>query len=257
MLTKICLAMLLPIFAAGLPVCGQLRVGIDGDIPMTTLEQMQDNLGFANAQQRMDLFVHLGIDAITAKTMADAWTPSMPTQFRPLRTGMRESMGLIFVPDGPSGTCFLFLLEHSETKSSLVWRVVDRLQPDSWDHSVSLEIAQLRRDGEDDIILHHVDETHGTVFVAGETQVFSVFFGKLVRTLATEDFRNEDRLGEDQKARAEASESRFQRLPGHVWEETRTQSVNGEMTKAERRRWRWSNAELAFHADSFTPLANE
>lgn len=224
---------------------------------MTTLEQMQDNLGFANAQQRMDLFVHLGIDAITAKTMADAWTPSTPTQFRPLRTGTRESMGLIFVPGGPSASCFLYLLQQHGSTAKPTWHVIDHQVLDSWDGTVSLEIAPLRKANVDDIILHHVNETHGTVFVDGETQVFSVFFGKLVRTLATEDFRNEDRLGEDQKARAEASESRFQRLPGHVWEETRTQSVNGEMTKAERRRWRWSNAEHAFHADSFTPLANE
>ena len=100
----------------------------------------------------------------------------------------------------------------------------------------------------DDLVLHHVNYDHGSGILANQTQVFSILSGKLVQTLATQDY-----LVENSIAIRDALEQRstFLRFPNNSLEETRTSTCNDKLKKVERRYWRWSEQEHKFVPGQF------
>ena len=149
-------------------------------------------------------------------------------------------------------SCYLYLLQGSdEYPDNLPWHAIDHQEINCWDGPATLEILPLRRTDEDDLVLHHVNENHGSGVVADQTQIFSILSGKLLQTLATEDFLSQVTLGTvDTLDRR----STFLRFPNNSLEETRTTALNDALKKVERRYWRWSEQKQRFVPSPFLPI---
>jgi hypothetical protein len=229
-----------------------VRVGVDGPIPLGKLDAMESMLDLADAHQKADLLARLGVDPLVAKAAAEALLPGQKIQLFPIRTTSGAHSGIAFLPNGTGISCYLYLLqgsdEHPDTKP---WHAVDHQDINCWDGPASLETMPLRRPDEDDLVLHHVNENHGSGVVADQTQIFSILGGKLVQTLATEDFLTEVTLGTTDTL---DRRSTFLRFPNNSLEETRTTALNDKLKKVERRSWRWSEQKRTFVSTPFLPV---
>jgi hypothetical protein len=106
----------------------------------------------------------------------------------------------------------------------------------------------LRRADADDIVVHHLNDGHGTGIAVGQTKVFSVLDDKLVETMSTEDFLHEWTVGSGQETERHST---FLRFPDRSLEETRTTAINGDLKTVERRFWQWSTQPRKFVAGPF------
>jgi hypothetical protein len=229
-----------------------VRVGVDGPIPLGKLDAMENTLDVADVHQKAELLARLGVDPLVAKAASEALLPGQKIQLFPIRTTGGAPSGIAFLPNGTGISCSLYLLqgsdEHPDTKH---WHAVDHQDINCWDGPASLETMPLRRPDEDDLVLHHVNENHGSGEASDQTQIFSILGGKLVQTLATQDYRFENSMairdGLEQR-------STFLRFPDSSLEETRTTTLNDKLKKVERRSWRWSEQKRTFVSTPFLPV---
>jgi len=229
-----------------------VRVGVDGPIPLGKLDAMENMLDLADAHQKAGLLARLGVDPAIAKVVSEALLPGQKIQLEPIRTKGGVHSGIAFLPSGTGVSCYLYLLQGSdEFPDKLPWHAIDHQEINCWDGPATLEILPLRHSDEDDLVLHHVNENHGSGVVADQTQVFSILGGKLVLTLATEDFLTEVTLGTTDTL---DRRSTFLRFPGNSLEETRTTALNDALKKVERRYWRWSEQKHTFVPTPFLPV---
>jgi hypothetical protein len=246
---SICLA-LCPIHKAA----GQYaRAGVDSDIPLGKLDEMENRLGLADAAQKAGLLARFGVDPVIAKNVADHLLPGDKIELKPIRTAGEVHYGVAFLPSGFEVSCHLYLLQGSDEEPvKMVWHVIGHQNLNCWHGSSSLEIMPLRFANVDDIVLHHVNYDHGSGEVADQTQVFSILNGKLQQTLATQDY-----LFENSMAIRDGLEQRstFLRFPNNALEETRTTAINGKLDKVERRYWHWSGRKKRFLPDRFVSIA--
>jgi len=230
-----------------------MRVGVDGSIPLGKLDDMEDMLGLADGGQRADLLERLGVEPAIAKYAIEEWMPGEKIALHAIRTIGTARYGIAFVPSGVGVSCYLYLLQGSdEDPVKTPWHVVDHQELNCWHGPSSFEIMSLRRRDTDDVVLHHVNEGHGSGYVADQTQVFSVVGGKLVQTLATEDFLMQVTLGTEDELDQTGT---FVRFPDLSLEETRSSSMNDKLRKIERRYWRWSAQERKFVAGRFAVVS--
>lgn len=225
-----------------------VRVGVESPVPFGSLDEMESALQLADANQKADLLVRLGVSSAIANTIAQSLMPGQIIELRPLRSPGKTPYGIVFLPSGTSVCCHLYLLVGSSDPAHPVWHVVDSSHLDCWHGAASLEIAPLRLADADDLLLHHVNEGHGSGYVADQTQVFSILNGKLVRTLVTQDYLLEAGLG-DEPAREQVST--FVRFPMSLLEETRTTAENEGLKTVERRYWYWSQQNQKFLPTAF------
>jgi hypothetical protein len=223
-------------------------VGVDGPIPYGSLGEMESALQLADANQKADLLVRLGVDSAIANKMAQSLMPGQTIELRPLRSPGKMSYGIAFLPSGTSVYCFLYLLAGPANSTGESWHVIDSRQLDCWHGAASLEIAPLRRADADDLLLHHVNEGHGSGYVADQTRVFSILNGKLVQTLVTQDYLLEAGLG-DEPTREQVST--LVRFPMSLLEETRTTAKGETLKTVERRYWYWSQRNQKFLPTAF------
>jgi hypothetical protein len=228
-------------------------VGVDGPIPLGKLEDMENMLGLADAGQKADLLGRLGVESAVAKYAVEHLMPGEKIELQPIRTPGGIHYGVAFLPGGFSISCELYLLQGSdENPAKTPWHVVDHQDLNCWDGSASLEVMSLRRADADDLVIHHVNEDHGSGVVENQTEVFSVLGGKLLQTLATQDFLTQVTLGTDITLE---QRSTFLRFPDLSLEETRTSATNEKLNKVERRFWRWSTEKRRFLAGKFVAVA--
>jgi hypothetical protein len=236
----VCLA-LCPIHKAA----GQYpRVGVDGDIPFGKLDEMENMLDVANTHQKANLLTRLGVDPKIAQYVAEDLLAGKKIELKPLRAKGEAHYGVAYLPGGFRVCGYLYLLQGSdEDPVKKAWHVINHQQFDCWDMAYSFEILPLRQPDVDDIVVHHVNEGHGSNYLADQTQVFSILDGKLQQTLATQDHLDEGGVaGSD----ALEQSSTFLRFPKNSLEETRTTTVNDKLKKVERRYWRWSGQKRKF-----------
>lgn len=230
-----------------------VRVGVDGPIPLGKLDAMENMLDVADAHQKADLLARLGVDPAIAKTAGEGLLPGQKIQLLPIRTTAGAHSGVVFLLSGTGVSCSLYLLQGSdEHPGTMPWHAIDHQQINCWDGTAWLETMPLRQAGEDDLVLHHVNENHGSGVVADQTQIFSILRGKLVETLATEDFLSQVTLGTEDTLE---QRSTFLRFPDNSLEETRTTALNGTLKQVERRFWRWSEQKQRFTPGPFLPVA--
>jgi hypothetical protein len=228
---------------------GQLRVGVDGDIPLGKLDEMEDMLNLAGTGQKAGLLVRLGVDPAIATEVTDHPMPGEKIELKPIRTKGKTDYGVAFLPSGTGVCCHLYLLQGSdEAPVKMAWHVIGHQFLNCWNGSSSLEIMTLRLPDVDDLVLHHVNYDHGSNILINQTQVFSIVDGKLVQTLATQDYRREDAMAF--RGALEQS-STFLRFPGNSLEETRTSTYDDKLKKVERRYWRWSEQKRRFVPSPF------
>src|ERR1039457_157627 len=220
------------------------HLGIDGPIPLGKLDVMENMLDLADAHQKADLLTRLGVDSVIAKDVAEDLLAGKKIELKPLRAKGEAHYGVAYLPGGFRMCGFLYLLQGSdEDPVKKAWHVIDHQQFDCWDMECSFEVLPLRQPDVDDIVVHHVNEAHGSNYLADQTQVFSILNGKLQQTLVTQDHLDEGGVaGSD----ALEQSSTFLRFPNNVLEETRTTTVTYELKKVERRYWRWSEQQRKF-----------
>lgn len=241
----VCLA-LFPIHEA---TAQYVRVGVDGDIPLGKLGEMEDMLSLADAGQKTSLLTRLGVDPVIAKDVADHLLPGDKIELKPIRTTGETHYGVAFLPGGSGVSCYIYLLQGSdEEPQKSAWHVIGHQQLDVWDKSCSFEIMPLRQPAADDIVVHHIAEGHGSGIVVDQTQIYSILNGKLVQTLATRDFLSEVTWGTENTLE---QRSTFLRFPNNSLEETRTSTFNDKLKKVERRYWRWSEQKQKFLSGPF------
>jgi hypothetical protein len=241
----VCLA-LCPIHQAA----GQYpRLGVDGDIPLGKLDEMESMLDVADAGQKAGLLARLGVDPAIAKCAADALLPGERIEIKSIRVPGEADYGVVFLNSG-TGVCgYIYLLQGSDQDpKKMPWHAIDHQELNCWNGPYVFEINPLRRFDGDDIVLHHVNENHGSGILVNQTQVFSILGGKLVQTLATQDYRRENAMGF--RGSLEQS-STFLRFPNNSLEETRTSTYNDKLKKVERRYWRWSEQKRKFVSGPF------
>ncbi len=247
----VCCAGLL-LWPAGQSVA-QVRVGVDGPIPLGKLDEMSTMLYLADAGQRAGLLTKLGVDPKIAKYAAEQLMPGQQIDLQPIRTRGANHYAIAYIPKGTGVCCFLYLLQGSdEASAKLPWHVVDHQQLDCWFEAASLELMPLRHIDEDDIAFHGVNAGHGSGLLVKQMQVFSVLNGKLQQTLAAEDYRYEVVWGGDELVQNQRST--FVPFPHNMLEETRTSATNDKIEKVERRYWRWSEAGQKFMGDEFVEV---
>lgn len=229
---------------AGIP---QFRVGVQGQIPLGKLDEMEDLLHLAGARQKADLLVRLGIEKEIANVITEELRPEEKIVLHPVRTPQQTHYAVAFLP-GFRG-CFLYLMQGSdEDTQKHPWHVSDRKNLDCWHGDSTLEFVPLRRSDTDDIVAHHVNLGHGSGMVEDQTQVYSILHGKLVQTMATQDYLSEVTLDTGDTTE---HQSTFLHFPDLSLEESRTTTLNEVFKTMERRYWRWSEQQQKFVASPF------
>jgi hypothetical protein len=235
----VCLA-LCPIHKAA----GQVRVGVDGDIPLGKLDEMENMLDLADAHQKANLLTRLGVDLVIAKCVTDALLPGERIEIKSIRMPGQADYGVLFLHGGLGVCGYVYLLQGSDQDPKKIpWHAVDHQELNSWNGPYVFEIMPLRRSDGDDIVLHHVNYDHGSGILINQTQVFSILGGKLQQTLATQDYRFENSMAF--RSALEES-STFLRFPNNSLEETRTSTYNDKLKKVERRYWHWTEQRHKF-----------
>ncbi len=225
------------------------RVGVNGPIPLGKLDDMSSMLDLADAGQRADLLARLGVDPRIAKEAAENLMPGEKIELQPIRARGETRYGVAFLPGGSGVSCHLYLLQAAnENTAKIQWHVIDHQWLNCWHGSSSLELLPLRHSDADDLLMHHVNENHGSGVVEDQTQVFSILDGKLLQTLATQDFLNQVTLGTEDTLE---QKSTFLRFPNGLLEETRTSAMNDKLEKVERRYWHWSEQKRRFVSGPF------
>lgn len=228
------------------------RVGVQGQIAIGKLGEMEQVLSQATAQQKADLLVRLGVEPKIADTIAEELRPDEKIELRSVRVLQQMHYGVAFLP-GFRG-CFLYLLQGSDDEvQKHPWHVIDRQSIDCWHGDSVLEFLPLRSADTDDIVAHHVNYGHGSNYVEDQTQIFSILNGKLVQTMATQDFLSQGTLGTEEEITTECK-STFLPFPDFLLEESRTTAVNSFLKKVERRYWRWSEERKKFLASDFVSV---
>ncbi len=229
-----------------------LRVGVTGQIQIAELNQMEQELSVADPDQKIDLLVRLGVDPVLATRAVVARMPGEEIALRPLRRAAGESLGVVFLPDGTRGYAALYLLEQThDAGQSVGWKAIDHLQPGCWRVSCSFELAPVENMDADDILLHHVNQGHGSGMVTDNTELFSPVHGRLRRVLSTHDYDLEDEIGGPERIRS----STFLPMPDGALEESRSTSLDDRLSLVERRYWTWSTAKQQFTPSRFQAVA--
>lgn len=226
-----------------------LRLGVEGAIPINTLSAMQQNLSLADAKQKTDLLIRLGVEEKLAKDAIQELSPQDEITLHPVRTGGKTHYATLFVP---SSCCsYLFLLKGSdEDVQHQPWHVIDQKPLDAWHGPIALEFLSLRQKDTDEIVAHHVNLGHGSDLCEDQTHIFSVLHDKLAQTMLTKDYSYVGWLGPKGIVITER-QSTFLLFPHRLLEESRTTSVEYALKKVERRYWRWSEAQQKFVASPF------
>jgi len=218
---------------------------------MGKLDEMKNLLSGADVGQKVDLLTRLGVDPAIGKMVAKELLPGQKIELQPIRVQQETHYGVAFLPSFRG--CFLYLLQGADDDpENHPWHVIDKQALDCWHEDGVLELLTLRH-AADDIVIHHVNYGHGSGYVKDQTQIFSILNGKLVQTMATQDYFQEETLGSTAEIQTE-HRSTFLRFPDNSLEETRTTAVNDKLEKVERRYWRWSGQKLRFTPSRFKPV---
>jgi hypothetical protein len=236
-------------------VSQQVRVGVQGEISVGELAEMESMLTLATLDQKVGLLTRLGVEAPVVTDITEHLIPGERIRLRSVRSRGPAHYGVAFLPSGAGVFCYLYLLQKEDVDSAkMPWHVIDQRQLDCWAGASSLELIPLRDGREDALLLHDVTAGHGSGLLLKEAQIFSVVNGKLQETLRTEDYHSEDHLAADERV---IKRSTFLRFPDDTLEETRTSSINDKLQKVERRYWRWSEEQQKFIANGFQKVAAE
>jgi hypothetical protein len=224
-----------------------IRLGVEGQISLGKLDEMQSALSVADAKQKADLLIRLGVEKEIANVTTDELLPEEKILLHSVRTPLQASYAVAFLP-GFRG-CFLYLMQGSDADvQKHPWHVIDRQNLDCWHGDSTLEFLSLRQKETDDIVAHHVNLGHGSGMVEDQTQIYSILNSKLVQTMATQDYLSEVTWGTDITTERQST---FLLFPDRSLEESRTTSIKDVFKKVERRYWHWSEARQKFVSSPF------
>lgn len=236
-------------FLAITPSNAQFRAGVQGQIPIGKLHEMEQMLELSDAGQKADLLTRLGVDPASAQMLAEDLLHGQKIELQSVRTQQGTHYGVAFLPCFRG--CPLYLLQGSDDDPKKnPWHVIDKQELDCWHEVGVLEFMALRRADADDIVIHHANYGHGSNYVQDQTRIFSILHDKLVQTMVTQDFLSQGTLGGPIEIQTE-HKSTFLRFPDRSLEETRTTAVNDKLQKVERRYWRWSEQKQRFTSSRF------
>ncbi|WP_353063766.1 hypothetical protein RBB77_21290 [Tunturibacter psychrotolerans] len=207
-----------------------LTVGIPGNVPAGTIEEMDNALIVATPEQKVDLLKRFGVEGEIARGTTTAWVTRGIT-LEPLRGDANKNYGLLALPcETAHDYAFLYLLEDTGKNN---WRAVDHTMLECFGGQVSHKMINLLP-GTDLILVEHATTGHGSGLLEESTQIFRVRAGKLHRLMSTPDYVKDwtDIFIE--------RNSSFVVFPGGRLEETRLTSVKERPTRVERRMWTFS-----------------
>jgi hypothetical protein len=236
------------LFPAVIPLSGQfLGVGISDNIPIGTLQTMNDALQIADREPKFDLLKRLGIDANVAEA---AISPrfSHDIEIQSLRSHSENSYGIVSLPCGLQGRAFIYLLDKTGTDT---WHAVDHIALDCFHETPTYRLLSLSP-GEDSVFVQHAHLGHGSGDMQDKAAVYTIRNGRMHEVLSTIDYYSREDLRYNSPPVEQSSW--FLQISGRVIEETRITSKNGFPLRAERRIWRWRTTQGAFSASSFSSV---
>lgn len=256
---------LFPLVLAAGPDCHAQEqhssVGYPGSMPMpSSVDELQDEMSLGKPAQREDLLKRLGVDPKLAQA---ASTYVSESSIRVERLA-RKDLALIFLPQPDAGgrDAHLLLLQRISPKT---WKVVADEAAGSWWKKVGYELISIPGQRNESVLVHHVDNGHGSGFVAESMEVLGIRNGRFVKLIETQEFKQEDVMGEDKTVIQQSSLLPF---PDGSIEETQATSIRtradpkeneigrARLTKIERRRWRWQQSSQKFEAGPFSVVSS-
>lgn len=229
-----------------------LRVGVDGEIPIGTLADMNGALDITDATQKSDLLTRLGIDKEIAEAAANTHAPEA-ISIQAVRVSPQKTLGVVFLPCGTQAPvllqAFLYVLDNAGANS---WHAIDHVALDCFHQKPTYRVVSLTP-SEDSILVQHAHAGHGSDMVLEDhTTLYSMKAGKFHQLLSTKDFWSQADPMDPSSITEQTSSFLF--FPRQKIEETRITAHNGSPQKVERRLWRWSPGKQAFSADPFTTV---
>ncbi len=229
-----------------------MRVGVQGQIPIGKLGEMEDMLRLADASQKVDLLTRLGVDLTVAHTIVEELRPDEKIDLQVVSTPDTTHYGVALLP-GFRG-CFLYLLQgEDEDTQHYPWHVIDRQFLDCWHGDSVLEFLPLRHADADDIVAHHVNYGHGSNYVKIRLRYFRSWPANLFRQWSRRICSRETHW-ESILRSLRSIEAHFCGFRIAPLEETRTTTVKNKLENVERRYWRWSEQKHRFIPSQFMPV---
>jgi hypothetical protein len=259
-------ALILTCFAAGLLTCQSAlaqsgatpalreaqfqRLGVEGEIALGNLGDMQTGLELATPQQAQSLLIRLGVEPEIAQESVQfqAHGPaisltSLPTMPPSATVAPATEYALLFLPETVQGHAAMYLLSRTARAGHPgVWHRADGSLLDQFCNQVSVELVTLHGARAPLLALHHVNLDHGSNMCEDQTEFFSFTTGKLTEVLHTPDYDFSDKWVPAGETRPEVQRSTFLPLPDGTLEETRLTTLDDQPEQLARRRWRWQAA---------------
>lgn len=168
-------------------------------------------------------------------------------QWEAVRTESGQPLAIMFLPCTALGAHVYLMSQNAN------WRVSDTVDLECYyDDSVSIEIASIRREGVDELLVHHASEARGTGFSQQNFKVYGISNGKLKPVLNTEEILSAD----PPEGPARRERSYFVIMPSNnershlVIEQTHSVLV-GDKLSVQRRYFRWAADKGRYVPSSF------
>ena len=237
------------------------RLGTEGEIAISGLDEMGAQLRLATPEQAQSLLIRLGVepeiarggaaqhDQLTAISLVSL--PSLPPS---ATTPPATEYALLFLPQAVQGNAAMYLLSRStQAGHTGVWHRADGGLVNQFSNPVSFELLTLRGRTAPLLALHHVNLSHGSNQCQDQTEVFTFSTGKLTQVLHTPDYVSSESLPSDERG-LEEQRSTFLPLPDGTLEETRLTTADAQPVQLARRRWHWSATLAQFTPGAFQVL---
>lgn len=212
---------------------------------------MQRWLNEATPSEKAQRLSALGVDQ---KAIDDQKDPHLNAlvQWQSLRNDSLQNRAILFLPC-QIDSAYLYLLAGDEK----AWHVIYRAELDChYDESVSVEISAIRKPSFDEVLVHHAGSGHGAGYSEQDLEIFDVANGKFKTVLEREEVVIASPTPGPKRDLIQ--HSTFTVIPlnrsrSHVVEETRSQTLNGNLTVL-RRLFRWNASSGRYLPSKFIKI---
>jgi hypothetical protein len=239
---------------------GNMHLGTVGEISISDLDEMETRLQFATVEQAANLLVRLGVEPGAAREAAEQSRQERRIRLEAEPADRRYApppleRAVLFLPDIGQGNAEIILLERRHKGASASpWRGMDHQFINQFAHDASYEWLVLEGAPRPLLAVHHVNSGHGSNIAQDQTVLYRVRGGKLVECLRTQDFINKQQWKEhapvDDPQELEQT-STFLPFPDGSLEQTQSSTVDGRLSRVERRSWRWNAEQGRFVTGAF------
>jgi hypothetical protein len=211
---------------------------------------MDDWLNYGTDKERIQKLVELGVPLDMSRLTVDS---DSSIDWLSLRSAGSSRQAILSLGCNGLAGAAIYLADKVSGK----WRVVDHLGLDChYDNSTSVELASIKDQASDEVLVHHDCIGRGTDYLEQHFYVLAVQGDRFRKELETIDVLHDDPVPLGTKVLEQ--HSTFTEVPidgsnQRAIEETRTSILNGAL-RVERRYFRWSPATGRYEPSKFTAV---